>query len=66
MTRSVWYQPVEPDDFATYDGPHAADPGSLLPRATACCVCGWHPDNHRGYWLADHLRDMNATPSGAS
>lgn len=53
---------LEPD-MATYDGPHAVHLGSLLQRGmVAYCVCGWHPDNHPGFIVADHLRDMNLEP----
>lgn len=48
----------EPEDYGLYDGPHTANPNTLAARVTAACVCGWHPRNHPGYWLADHLRDM--------
>lgn len=51
--------PEEPEDFSTYDGPHAVHLGSLIQRGmTAFCVCGWHPKNHPGFVVADHLKDM--------
>jgi hypothetical protein len=52
------FPPSEPEDFALYDGPHGPEPGSMMARVVAFCVCGWHPRNHPGFWLADHLRDM--------
>lgn len=49
----------EPEDLARYDGPHAVYAPSLYQRGcVAFCVCGWHPENHRGFIVADHLRDM--------
>lgn len=49
----------EPQDFATYDGPHGVYLPSLHSRGTvAFCQCGWHPANHPGFIVADHLRDM--------
>jgi hypothetical protein len=59
LRRPYPWLPEEPEDFALHDGEHKPDPASMLPRMVAACVCGWHPVNHRGFWLADHLRDMN-------
>jgi hypothetical protein len=46
-------------DLDSYDGPHSVALGSLYQRGmTAYCVCGWHPKNHPGFIVADHLKDM--------
>jgi hypothetical protein len=56
----VWYRgDREPDDLSEYDGAHDVYLPSLYQRGmTAFCVCGWHPANHPGFIVADHLRDM--------
>lgn len=47
----------EPDDFGTYVGPH----GYVYVSSTlAVCECGWHPWNHPGFTVVDHLRDFSA------
>lgn len=53
---------AEPDmaDVSTDSVDHYPHPGSLMARMPAACVCGWHPKNHPGYILADHLRDFGA------
>jgi hypothetical protein len=51
----------EPEDYGLYDGPHELNPATLFPGIPAACVCGWTPDNHPGFILADHLRDMEET-----
>jgi hypothetical protein len=57
---------IEPD-LSTYDGPHAVNLGSLWQRGmTAFCVCGWHPKNHPGFIVADHLRDMESSHESPS
>jgi hypothetical protein len=49
----------EPDDFTVYVGPHGYVHVSPM---EAVCQCGWHPRNHPGCTVLDHLKDFNAMP----
>ena len=47
---------LDPTDF---DGIHDAYAPSVVQRGcTAFCTCGWHPANHPGEIVADHLLFM--------
>lgn len=44
----------EPYDFSTYGGPHGY---VYFSPSLATCECGWHPWNHPGFSVVDHLTD---------